>query len=265
MSKDKIYTLTAFSLSFSIVFGGWFLIKNLLNQRAVEFLNGAGQIALQSSEVALFSGSEPKDILEGVSGQGNFKGEALSEDMMEKVLTIWENGGRELPHEPKKRQMKMEQAITAGRNWIVVLAEKKILPSYLGECSFDKTNAKLCALDVEVSFDDALMSFWEITYIGSDVKIILTIHAVSGQVWKADISMNGDKMIYGACSEEELLEIAFPIMIGENDETMKVNQAIYKSFPEGRVYAAVKRDQIAVDKQKPAERLLLWLCTAPEN
>lgn len=260
MSKGKIYTLITFFLSFCVVIGGWFLAKRLLDRREEEFLNGTGQIVLQQSESALLAESGQNITAEGTGNKNEFYGEALSETTMEMILTVWESGGYKLPCEPGEDQMNMEQAIIEGRNWIAGLAEKDILPAYLEECSFDKTDAAFYTLDAEVSFEEALLNFWEITYTEGDVKITLTIHEVSRQVWKADILMDADRMIYDTYPDEELLEIAFPFMMTNETGTIWDNQTIYKSFPEGKVLAALKRSEIKIDKEQETARLMLWLC-----
>ncbi len=264
MSKGKIYTLITFFISFCVVIGGWFLTKRLLNRREEEFLNGTGQITLQQSESTLLAENGLNITAEGTLNENEFHGEALSETMMEMILIVWDGGGYKLPCEPGEGQMNMEQAIIEGRDWIASLAEKGILPAYLGECSFDKTDAAFYTLDTEVSFEKALLNFWAITYTEGDVKITLTIHEVSRQVWKADILMDADKMIYDACPDEEILETAFPFMAVNETGITQDNQAIYKSFPEGKVLAALKRATIVINKEQETARLILWLCTGGE-
>lgn len=261
MSKGKLYTLLTFIISFCVVIGGWFLTERLLNQREQEFLNSTGQIALQQSESALFENV----MAEGMPDGSEFHGETLSETMMEMILAVWESGGYKQPCEPGEGQMNMEQAIMEGRGWIANLAKKGILPGYLEECSFDKTDAVCYTLDVEVLFEEALLNFWEIAYTEGDVKVTLTIHAVSGQVWKADILMDADKMIYEVYSEEELLEIAFPFMMSNETGTIQDNPTIYKSFPEGKVFAALKRSTIKITDEQVRDRLVVWLCSGQEK
>lgn len=264
MSKGKIDTLILFFISFCVVIGGWFLTKRLLERRKEEFLNGAGQIALQQSESSLLAESGQNIAAEGTPSENEFYKEALSETMTEMILITWESGGYKLPCEPGEGQMNMEQAIIAGRDWIANLAERGILPAYLKEGSFDKTDAAFYTLNTEVSFEKALLNFWEITYTEGDVKITLTIHEVSRQVWKADILMDAEKMIYDVCPDEELLEIAFPFVMTNGTGTIQDNQTIYISFPEGRVLAALKRATIKINKEQETARLMLWLCAGDE-
>lgn len=244
MSKGKIYTLLVSVLSFSVVFGGWFLTKQLLNQKKTEMLKSSGQVALQSSETTWFG----ETWLDHTQSKSDFVGVELSENEIKKILEVWESGADEVPHEPLEGQMDMEQAIMEGRNWISNLSEQGILPAYLAECSFDKTSAKLCKPDAEVTFDEYLLSYWQNIYVEGDVKIILTINAATGQIWKADISMNESRMLNGTYTDEDMLKIIFPFITEQNS----------------KVFAKLKRSQIVADKQEPQAELTVWLTTDKE-
>lgn len=235
MSKSRISMFLVFCLSFAVVFGGWFFTKEMLDRKEAEILAGRGRMMLDIPE------SDNRKDRNAV--QETFEGEALSEDVMAEILKVWEAGGRELLHEPLAGQMDMEQAVKAGRGWIGSLAENNILPSCLAEGLFDSTSAVLCTLDGETTLGESLISYWRVIYMKGGVKIILTIHAVSGQVWDADISMREDEMMPADCTEEELLAAAFPFLTGNE------------------VYAAYKREDIVVNKQEPIVRLLFSLHT----
>lgn len=246
MNKGKIYTLLVFFLSFTVVFGGWFLTKGMLNWKEAEILDAKGQLSMNVPDVSI---------------QGDFEGKVLSEETMAEVLTVWEAGGREVFHEPMAGQMNMEQAIKVGRDWIATLAENNILPADLMGCSFESTNAVLCTLDSPVSLEKSIISYWTVTYKVDGVVIILKIHAASGQVWRADISMHEDKMLFGTRTDKELLAIAFPFLNGGNTEVAIEDNKIYKISERGKVYATLRRDSVVVNKQEPVEHLLLSLCT----
>lgn len=253
MNKDKVYTLLVFCLSFTVVFGGWFLTKELLHSKEEEILSAKGQVVLESTKA---DGEENNPAV-----QEEFVPQALSEEQMAEVLTVWEAGGREILHEPMTGQMNMEQAIAAGREWIDMLSENRVLPTEVTEYPFRDTSAVLCTLDSSLPLEESLISYWKVTYAEGDVEIALMIHARSGQVWNANISMNEDKMLYGTCSDEEILAIAFPFLTSENAVTISENPTLCKVSEEGTVYATLKRDNILVKKEEPKARLLLNLTT----
>lgn len=253
MNKGTIYTFLVFCLSFTVVFGGWFLTKEMLNCKETEILVVKGQVSMDVSET--------DKTQSDTSIQGEFEGEVLSEETMAEVLTVWEAGGREVLHEPMEGQMSMEQAIKAGRDWINTLAEKNILSADLLECNFESTNAVLCTLDSKASIEKSLISYWTVTFENGDVDIVLKIHATSGQVWRAVISIGEDNMLFGTCTDEEVIAIAFPFLTKVNTEVIKKEGKTFKISERGKVYATLRRDSVVVDKQKPVARLLLSLCT----
>ena len=253
MSKDKAYTLLVFGLSFAVVFGGWFLTKELLDSKENEILSAKGQMVLESTK------ADREENHPAV--QEEFVPQTLTEEQMAEVLAVWEAGGREMLHEPMAGQMNMEQAITAGREWIDSLANNQILPAELTEIPFHDTSAVLCTLDSPASLEESLISYWKVVYVEDDVEIVLTIHARSGQVWDANISMNEDKMLSGTCSEEEILAIAFPFLKNDSAKIVVEDSTMYKISEEGTVYATLKRDSILIKKEEPKARLLLGLST----
>lgn len=260
MNKSKIYALIVVLLSFGIVFGGWFLTKALLVQKREAFLERTGQVALQSSETALLSEDWPGEAAGDLAGGALFEGESLSEDMIAEVLAAWENGGNELPHEPKRGQMNMEQAIDAGKDWIAVMAEHGIVPEELAECDFDKVTARLCTLEAQVDFDENLLSYWSIQFTEDDVVVSLTVHAASGEIWKANILMNEHESLPDKPHPEEMLKIAFPfIATGDRETANLMNNTACVIMRGGLVYAAVKEQKIAVDEQEPVIVIDLWL------
>ena len=112
MSKRRIDTLAMFLLAGCIIFGGWFLTKSFLMRREVKYLNSIGQIAVQSSEITLFEESGQEDAVRQESGQQRaqeeeFHGVMMNEYERALVLSVWDYGGKELPHEPMNGQMNM--------------------------------------------------------------------------------------------------------------------------------------------------------------
>ena len=182
MNKGKLYAVVVFLLSFGVVIGGWFLTETLLHQKQEEFLDRTGRIALQPAENSLFLSNQPGET-EGDLADGTlFEGQPLSEEMMAEVLAVWESGGNELPHEPQKGQMNMEQAIETGKEWIADMAECGIVPEELAECDFDKVTARLCSLDAQVDFADSLLSYWLVQFTENDVVVSLTVDASNEKV-----------------------------------------------------------------------------------
>lgn len=240
--KSRIDTLLVFFVSFGIVVGGWFFTKALLYQKRAEFLERIGQIPLEPSDSTAFLSDGQDHVWDGTDSTV-FTGEELSEEQMAEVLAVWERGGMEVPHEPKTGQISMEQAITAGKDWITAMAEQGIIPAG-GE---DKTiHARLCTIETEVDFDKKLLSYWSIEYFKEELTVKMVIHAMSGQVWNAQILMweeNGMTEIY---VDEKWIGAAFPFMKDWDVEYVGAEgeEGIEDVFVKGCVRASAKISKV---------------------
>ena len=220
MSKSRIYTAIMFLSAVCMIFGGWFLTAKLLRQREVRFLDSTGKVAVQSEEIGLFaddslSGAQEQETEQ--AEQEEFQGQKISEYERALVLAVWEYGGKELPHEPMAGQMNMKQAIDAGKKWVENMAQIGVYTDELSGCDFDATKAELCTIDtpIRMSMDESMYSYWKIWFIKDGVSVELTIHAASGEVWKAKISVEQreEKGNYVEVYDMGyLLQYAFPFM-----------------------------------------------------
>lgn len=251
-SKGKLYTVILFILSLTVVFGGWFAARELLIRGQEEFLDKSGQVSLRSSGAAFLA--EQDDA-------GEEEVEEAYEETIREILTVWENAGSELPHEPKDGQIEMEQAIEAGKAWITDLAQQRMIPEELAGCEFDKTSAKLCAREAQGYVDESMLSYWSVQYIKRDITISLIIHAVYGEVWRADITMNDREEAAGNFTVEELLKAAFPFIESDAREIVNLADDItYETLPKGLVYAAVSMVSTSVDQSASGtEKISFWL------
>lgn len=263
MMRSKLFTFSIFLLSLGVVLGGWYLTRALLERRRDEFLGRTGEIFMQSSEAALLSAGIMEDDSGKEAEDMTFQRETLSEDMMAKVLAVWENNGRELPHEPKGGQMNMEQAIEAGKEWITAMAEQGVIPKKMMEEEFDHIAARLCTPEAKVDFNENLLSYWSLIFIMDDVQVNLTIHAMSGDVWKAGILMEEQKSPSGLYESDSLLGVAFPF-IGEEKEVMVMldNNTVSEPLPQGLVYACVRQYSVLVSGKNPIVQITFWLSSS---
>ncbi len=246
MSKSKIYTILVCCLSVTVVCGGWFLTKEMIRTKETEVLATKGQIEME--------GDLPQI-------EEDFKEEIISEEIMAKILFVWGNGGSERFHEPMPGQMNMEQAIETGRGWIDMMVENHIFPTELYEGEFENLNAVLCSIDSQVSLEDELISYWKVTFKEDDIEIILRIHAISGQVWQADVSMKEERMELEMCTDEKILATAFPFFQGGDTDMTIVDDKMIQVSPRGKVYASLKRYSLAINNQEPIARFLFNLST----
>lgn len=226
MSNGRIYTGIMFLTAAGMIFGGWFFTAKLLMDREARFLGSTGKAAVRSEEIGLFadgslSGAQEREK-EQAAAQEEFQGQEISEYERALVLAVWEYGGRQLPHEPMAGQMNMKQAIDAGKKWVEDMAQIGMYANELSGCNFDATKAELCTIDTQLrtSLDESMYSYWNLWFIKDGVSVELTIHAASGEVWKAKISVEmeeEDDRYVEVYDIRYLLEYAFPFMGAEVD------------------------------------------------
>ncbi|MCM1500101.1 MAG: hypothetical protein NC124_16685 [Clostridium sp.] len=260
---ESIFIMAALLLF--AVFGGWFLMDKLLSAKEKQILSQTGQVAIPSVIEDGENGGADGE------GQGNhqsvFNGKVLSEEEIAKVLSVWEAGGREIPHEPLEGQMSMEQAIEKGNWWIANMAKEAILPDEMLTGDFDSTTAKLYTLENETDIEMQMLSMWEITYKKDDVTIDMKIHAWSGEVWMADITMDEEIAAADACSEEGLLDSAFPSFSWKQGGiAASIQDGLhYEVGPNGSVYVMLQKYDKVPDNSHSG--FCLWLATkaAVEN
>lgn len=259
MNKGKIFSLIMPALSLFVIVGGWFLTDKLVERKENRILGQKGQITVQSAKKQ----NKDNDLSERAEEINEpFTGRKMTENEMVQVLTVWETGGKEIPHEPLKGQMSMEQAVAKGREWMDSMAEKKVLFSSAAVQAFDKTTAKLCTFDDEAGTPKEIISFWEVIFQKSDVKIVLKIHALSGEVWAADIGMVKKNVTYHG-SAGELLDAAFSFQEMGN-RVFKKNNIYYRQNKAEVLNFIEKKSDYRIDKQMVA-RIELWIATEIED
>lgn len=260
MNKEKGFTLLIFSLSLVIVTAGWIFTKGMLKQKEKSILSQKGELDVGNSNLGVFDSSQ-----NGVWGEADsenvYLDNSLSEQEMGEILAVWEMGGRELPHEPKVGQLDMEQAIDVGKNWIATMSELGIVPSGLTGDGFDNVGAKLLYRETQTMLDEVMLSYWSVQFTRGDAEIRLTIHAVSGEVWRADITVKGDDNRLAEYQVEELIRKAFPFIEEGGETQVKIDNITYQSLREGIVYAAVMQSSVVVGEEEPISQVSLWLCT----
>lgn len=262
LSKEKIYTLLTFALSLTVIIAGWFFTQSMLKQKEASMLARRGQLYVGSSNLGVFD-NDPS-IVAGESGHENtLIKNHLSEEDIGEILAVWERGGKELPHEPKPGQLDMAQAIDAGKNWVTAMAEQGILPQELIGSDYDNVSAKLLSLETQNGLDSTMLSYWSVQFTEGDTVIRLTIHAVCGEIWRANIAMKGDENKLAEYTAEELLVMAFPF-IGEGgkEQQVRIDNITYLNMGESVVYAAVMQSFIAIGEEEPILQVNLWLSTS---
>jgi len=251
MNKNIIYTILIVLLSFIVVSGGWFLMNKMLDRKEEKILGQTGQITVRMAE---------KDNQDTEDTEKSFSGQKLSENERIKVLKIWETGKKLIPHEPLGGQMNMEQAIAKGEEWIGMVEKSENLISADAVLEFENTSAKLCSFEDKAGVEKEKISFWEIQYENADMQILLKIHALSGEVWNAEITMEeSDRERFDP--DGELLKAAFPFFGAGSGRIYQKNNISYMQNETGSMYLLMKRSDVKINSKPVMAVYKLWVGT----
>jgi len=185
VNKQHILSAVVALLSTVIVFEGWLFTNELLNRQHSTLMNTVHSISVKEPTESDIS-EEPAKV-------------TLSTEQISDILEVMEAGYRKYYHDPYDEQLTMEEAIKAAKSGLSYFCDKGILPLELLENSFTQTNAflydlqsiKLEAVPVPVvveKISEPAYSFWSVQLSNRDISVELTLNALTGQIWIADIN-----------------------------------------------------------------------------
>jgi len=233
MNKQGIYTAVGVAFSLVIALCGWILTNTLLDRQEAMLLVATGNIHVPS-------------VLEATAGTGketnsssNPNTAKLKEEVMAKILANWDApGGNVRPHEPVEGQLNMEQALTAAETGLSYFSTHGIIPLELLEDEFTRTNASLWENRPAMKGNQPNMrvrvstklppeySYWAITFDNEKISIRLTLNAVTGAIWRADVFSYQAGTILTELDVVEMIEIyaAYLGLDGGDSLTFIVNE-----------------------------------------
>lgn len=181
MIKKNILTVVGIILSFAIAIGGWAVTSRLIDIESDRLLSGTTSFSVSIPTVGPVNPDENNDDI--IIGLG------FTEDEMVSILQNWELIEDRRPHEPAAGQINMETAIISGRAGIVFLQQHNILTEGMSE--FNRTGAFLSQnIPRGEEFLHLRYSYWTVSFHNEHVSIVMTINAVTGQIWDISISLN---------------------------------------------------------------------------
>jgi len=181
MNKRNVFTAMGIVFSFVIAVGGWALTSMLINTKSDALMSGTGYVTVNPPPVT--TPQTPKE-------DPHDSERRLTEAEMARVLFNWESDGLEQPHEPMEGQLTMEQAIDASRAVLIEWGEAGIIPA--GWERYENVRAWLCQILPNGRRDllDPVFSYWTVSLASQDTRAVLTVNAVTGRIWKANLSFN---------------------------------------------------------------------------
>lgn len=180
------YTLLCFFLAALFVFGSMAGMDFILQKRENRLLQERGTEEVESP-VAVWQ--EPQTA--GAKEQGEDSEDTLQQltvEQMEAVISYRANATDEVLHDPVTGQISMEEAFTCGERWLVEMG-------FLEEKGHSRTLSRRASLGIrkyrKVSSVpmEPYYSFWTVKFSGENVYAVLSVNAVTGRVWDAEITL----------------------------------------------------------------------------
>ncbi|NLK51591.1 MAG: hypothetical protein GX295_03980 [Syntrophomonadaceae bacterium] len=275
MNKQDIYTTVGVAFSLMIAFCGWILTNTLLDKQETVLLSVTGSIHAPSvlgttagTGNDANSNSTPKIKTELITDETK-----LEEGVMAKILANWNAPkSHARPHEPVEGQLSMEQAITAAKNGLSHFNTHGIIPPELLKDEFTRTNASLWEnqpaikenqSDTRVKVSMELppeYSYWAITFGNEKMSVQLTLNAVTGAIWRADIFSYQAGTIFANLDVVEMVEIYAAYLGLNGGDSLSFNETwASKGFAGDIISVTATKNETGVDSTKSYSGISLYL------
>lgn len=184
MIKKCAYMIMPLFLAVLFVFGSMYLINELLEFQERRLLTENGKAEVESPVMPL------KELLADKENSQKDRKDSetyeLTSNDIKSVLISWYEGV-EVVHDPVEGQISMNEAITAGYNWLMemninVPEKKGVAQNYVSAILLAVTLSKENLEKLAPYY-----SFWKINLYTEESDITLYVNAVTSTVWKADI------------------------------------------------------------------------------
>ena len=207
-----------------------------------ERLKESGTVVMESPVLA-WQDPAAEDTATGEDDEtGETKEDAervLTVEQMEQVIKYRNHCEGEILHEPAVGQITMEEAIASGENWLVEMDFwKRQNPEFLSRRASLRVKADLSTLEVPM---ESWYSFWTVRFSNEYLYADLSINAVTGKVWDAEISLYGN-MAHRQSFDKLELFVRLAGVQGEVEKFAQTNQS------GSLVYIAVKGSQLYAEQ-----------------
>jgi hypothetical protein len=247
MAKQNLLTILGIALSFIIAIGGWGLTSMLIDIKSDTLLSENGLTPVHAPAALSPTPPDPDDVRDVTGGDTLGERPLFSEVEIARILLNWETDGEEQLHEPIKGQLDMEQAIARGEDGLAYFYDQGVIPEEL--LAYEKTSAYLCQKRPGDGKSQALSpdySYWVLSFTGKNGYLMLTLNAVTGQIWRLELKSN---LTATVVKEIKTVEQILDVFIGYvgltgSGKYMVDGEAAFKSFADGRLYAIAQSNLI---------------------
>ncbi len=185
MKKTYKYTFLTMFLALAFIFGSMAAMNFILYIREGQLLSESG-MAVVESPVRPWQGwgDEPDEKDDG-------KRYSLTAVQVRDAMERWNKRLGETLHDPVEGQISMEEAVQEGEEWLISMGIGE------GEAQGADDGLKFvkAALGVGIQKGSSKVqlepyySFWTVHFSGSYTDAVLYLNAVTGRVWRAEVTL----------------------------------------------------------------------------
>lgn len=263
MIKSKLSIILSALLAFGVAFSGLWIMQYRLEKEKELLLSGKGKVM-----AGPFLADEEEER-EAVFSK------KLTVSELRMVLESLEHGEKE-PHEPAKGQITMEEAIEIVEKWVKEFSENYLKLEGLSLQEYEKISSNLCVNKSEGKVEHTqrmLYSYWTVTLEGKEIKAVVVLNAVTGQILKASLFSYLPEIDFSKADTEQLMDDYIDSFgLTQDEESQITNKMVYRSLEGNQFYVMVEKANVLVsikndydDSYEFVSDIHIFLSTEPVN
>lgn len=152
----------------------------------------------------------------------------LDEETMVKILENWNDSrGYVRPQEPVEGQLSMEQTLEAAEAGLSYFEDRGIIPEDLIKDGFTSISAALYENQSNEEISEKLppeYSYWTINFRDQRASGRLTLNAVTGEIWSADIHIPRENVPFSQLDAKAMLDIYIDYLGLSGGDSLKFDE-----------------------------------------
>ncbi len=252
MNRNRLRTIIIVFVSMLIITGAGMFTSILLDNMEKNLLNQTGKTLVRQAGIRQSSDEDDSGTVTDYTGEVK-----LSMSDRYKILCSWADADKSILHEPMNYQLKKTQAISIGKKWVQKLIKKNyiLLDSHENdELTVEYADLSTVYYSIEVE-EEELLSMWNISYAyGEENRIIVTIHAMTGEVWRTLATTYTSKEKWQKDEYEDIIRDSYDYIFSDDEKSTD-------SFEEREKNYDIMKSSGNIDISKSGS----WLITEYEN
>lgn len=188
MKRVHRYTQVCFLLVVTFILGSMAGMNFIFQEKESRLLQESGTAEIESPVMIWQETEETGE--EGTDTAAEQEKRQLTIEQIEEVIDYRADAATEILHGPAEGQIPMEDAIASGEDWLMEMgfAEENDSQVLSRRASLGvKMDQEISGMPMEPYY-----SFWTVQFSNESMYAVLSVNAVTGKVWDAEITLYND-------------------------------------------------------------------------